>query len=69
MWAMDSDGGSQVATTFPVAGSLDAQEDNARLIAAAPEMLSELERLLDVVGEADVGCIEAVIRRAKGETE
>ena len=40
---------------------------NASLIASAPDMLAELERLLDVVGEEDVGFIEAVIRRAKGE--
>ena len=44
-------------------------EANARLIAAAPDMLAELERLIDAVGEEDVNCIEAVIRRANGEAE
>ena len=41
---------------------------NAKLIAAAPDMLSELERLLDVVGEEDVSCVEAVIAKAEGDS-
>ena len=36
------------------------------LIAAAPDMLAELKRLRDVVGEEDVSCIEAVIAKAEG---
>ena len=40
---------------------------NAKLIAAAPDMLAELKRLRDVVGEEDASCIEAVIAQAEGQ--
>ena len=45
----------------------DAEKANARLIAAAPDMLAELKRLRDVVGDEDVDCIEAVIAKAEGQ--
>ena len=40
---------------------------NATLIAAAPDMLAELKRLRDVVGDEDASCIEAVIAHAEGQ--
>ena len=71
VWAEEPHGG--IVATVPLAGlplpdsaQLTA---NARLIAAAPEMLAALERLIDVVGEEDVASIEAVIAKAKGESE
>ena len=44
------------------------QTADAHLIAAAPDMLAELRRLIDVVGDEDVDCIEAVIAKAEGQS-
>ena len=49
-----------------ISGSAEA-EANACLIATAPDMLAELKRLIDVVGDEDVDCIEAVIAKAEGQ--
>ena len=40
---------------------------NARLISASPDMFAELLRLRDVVDEVDVGIIDRIIAKAKGE--
>ena len=56
--------GCSIAEAFG-AGVTDAP--NAKLIAAAPDMLAELKRLRDVVGDEDVDCIEAVIAKAEGQ--
>ena len=50
-----------VASTYP-----HNRDANATLIAAAPDMLAELKRLRDVVGDEDASCIEAVIAKAEG---
>ena len=46
---------------------VDVERANARLIAAAPDMLDELERLLDVLGDEDIEIVEQVIAKARGE--
>ena len=50
-----------------ICGTDAAMTANATLIAAAPDMLAELRRLRDVVGDEDVDCIEAVIAQAEGQ--
>ena len=47
--------------------SYEEETANARLIAAAPDMLAELKRLRDVVGDEDASCIDAVIAHAEGQ--
>ena len=43
--------------------------DDLRLIAAAPEMYAELDRLMDVLCEDDQAIIGALLDRIRGETE
>ena len=50
-----------------VATVTDENGPNAHLIAAAPDMLAELKRLRDVVGDEDASCIDAVIAQAEGK--
>ena len=49
-----------------ISGSAEA-EANACLIAIAPDMLAELKRLIDVVGDEDASSIEAVISQSEGQ--
>ena len=58
----DELGGCIVAAMYP-----RNRAANTCLIVAAPDMLAELKRLRDVVGEEDVSCIEAVIAQAEGK--
>ena len=58
--------GNEDKSVAIVCGSDAVMTANARLIAAAPDMLAELKRLRDVVGDEDASCIEAVIAHAEG---
>ena len=57
------------AVTFTEIGpaelGLDVQRANARLIAAAPDLLSALERLTAAARDVDVGYLDAAIRQAE----
>jgi hypothetical protein len=62
---MSPESGRFIAVTYT-----DAEQDeaNARLIAAAPEMLEALERILpSLQGTGHANTVRAVIRKAKGE--
>ena len=63
-WPDDKLGGHIVAAVYPHPPR--GRAVNALLIAAAPDMLAELKRLRDVVGDEDASCIEAVIAKAEG---
>ena len=56
-----------VATVVAWGQSVAMQTADAHLIAAAPDMLAELRRLRDVVGDEDASCIDAVIAHAEGQ--
>lgn len=58
--------GARIIGDYSFIGKIDDIND-ARLIAAAPDMLAELERLLDVLGDEDCAIVEALIAKAKGE--
>ena len=65
VWAAEPFG--IVATVVAWGQSVAMQTADAHLIAAAPDMLAELKRLVDVVGDEDVSCVEAVIAKAEGK--
>ena len=58
----------EVAACGPTQGGTDEQAANARLIAAAPELLVELEKLVKVAGRLGASCAGAknIIANAKG---
>ena len=61
------DGRKGIADLFDSRDGIPEWRANARLIAAAPDMLAELKRLIDVVGDEDASCIEAIIAKAEGK--
>ncbi|HYE29912.1 MAG TPA: hypothetical protein VEH27_00655 [Methylomirabilota bacterium] len=75
-WAILDAGGHGVATVDPVGATPAEVEARARLFAAAPEMLEELKKALDVVMECDpdtvrvnAPSIRAAIAKAEGRQE
>lgn len=77
-WALDDDGfvyGEGFIVSDPHSSpeiDLDEREANARLIAAAPELLAALEWALDdpdseILGEEWANAAQAAIAKAKGE--
>lgn len=67
-WIAKSQGGVWFEIVGPSQMGNMFHKDSAYLIAAAPDMLHELERIRWIVSDEDAEIINAVIAKAKGES-